>query len=105
MKKKVLVFIEDGTFTYDNRVIRETSTLAENGWEVTVISSKGRDDPFYKKINAKLRAYYYPKPTAEGVFGHIIEHSISLVFGSLLTLWVFIRHGFSVFDTYLQPIP
>jgi len=97
MKKKVLVFIEDGTFTCDNRVIRETSTLIQEGWEVTVISPKGSNDPLYKKISEKLRAYYFPKPTAKGAFGHIIEHLISLMLGSFLTLWVFLRHGFSVF--------
>lgn len=97
MTKKVLIFIEDTTFTYDNRVIRETSTLVQEGWEVTVISQKCPGDPFYRKINGKLRAYFFPKPTAQGAWGHILEHAISLVVGSLLTLWVYIRHGFSVF--------
>ena len=50
MKKKVLVFIEDGTFTCDIRVIRETSRLSiQEGWEVTVISPRGSNDPLYKK--------------------------------------------------------
>jgi hypothetical protein len=34
--KRVLVFVEDGTFTYDNRVIRETSALIKEGWEVVL---------------------------------------------------------------------
>ncbi len=97
MTKRVLVFIEDGSFTYDNRVIRETSALIQEGWEVIVISPKGPGDPFYRLINEKLRAYFYPKPTAQGAWGHILEHSMSLVFGGLLTLWVYVRHGFSVF--------
>jgi glycosyltransferase involved in cell wall biosynthesis len=97
MRKRVLVFIEDGTFTYDNRVIRETSALIKEGWEVVVISQKGPSDPFYRRINEKLWAYFFPKPTAEGVLGHVFEHSISLVVGSLLTLCVYLRHRFSVF--------
>jgi glycosyltransferase involved in cell wall biosynthesis len=95
--KKALFFIEDGSFTYDNRVIRETSALIDAGWSVTVISPKYRKDPFYKYINEHLRAYYYPKPNAESTIGHILEHTISLLFGTLLTFWVFIRHNFKVF--------
>jgi glycosyltransferase involved in cell wall biosynthesis len=97
MKRKALIFIEDGSFTYDNRVIREATALVAAGWDITVISQKYRLDPFYKEINASLRAYYYPKPTAESAIGHIVEHSISLFWGTLLTFWVFVYHGFKVF--------
>ena len=38
MKRKTLIFIEDGSFTYDNRVIRETKALLQAGWDVTVVS-------------------------------------------------------------------
>ena len=96
-KKQVLVFIEDGSFTYDNRIIRETNALVADGWKVIVISPKYPDDPLYKKLGPRLHAYYYPKPTAESAFGHVLEHSLSLLFGTILTFWVAIRHGFRVF--------
>ncbi len=98
MRKKALIFIEDGSFSYDNRVIRETKALLDDGWEITVISPKYPEDPFYKKINENLRAYYYPKPNAVSAFGHLFEHSISLLLGSVLTCWVKFRHGFQVFQ-------
>jgi len=97
MDKKVLIFIEDGSFTYDNRVIRESHALVASGWDVTVISPKYPDDPFYKKVNNNLRAYYYPKPNVKSYLAHFVEHGISLFFGSLLTIWVAIAHGFSIF--------
>ena len=97
MKRKALIFIEDGSFTFDHRVISETKALVAAGWEVTVISQKYRCDPFYREMSSQLRAYYYPKPTAESIFGHLVEHGISLFCGTVLTLWVAIRHGFSVF--------
>jgi glycosyltransferase involved in cell wall biosynthesis len=96
MKTKALIFIEDGSFTYDNRVIREANALVAGGWEVTVISPRYRGDPFRKTISRHLRAYYYPKPNAQGAAGHVIEHGISLIMGFLLTFWVWLRHGFSV---------
>ncbi len=97
MRRKTLIFIEDGSFTYDNRVISETKALVKAGWDVTVISPKYPCDPLYRKLGSRLRAYHYPKPTAESVLGHLIEHSLSLLWGTALTLWVSLRHGFSVF--------
>jgi glycosyltransferase involved in cell wall biosynthesis len=97
MKKKVLIFIEDGTFTYDNRVIQETNALLNAGWAVTVISEKSNEDPYYRKVNENLHTYFFPKPTARGTLGHILEHSISIVLGSLLSFWIYLRHGFSIF--------
>ena len=97
MKKKVLIFIEDGSFTYDNRVIREAQALIDDDWDVTVISPKYPDDPLYLKMGKNLRSYHYPKPHANSILGHFKEFFVSLLLGSLLTFWVFLRHGFSVF--------
>jgi glycosyltransferase involved in cell wall biosynthesis len=99
VRRSLLIFIEDGSFTYDSRVIRESRTLAANGWDVTVICPKYAEDPFYKRIDARLRVYYFPKPNYASALGHLVEHGISLVLGSLLTLWVFLRHGFAVFHS------
>ena len=97
MKKNALIFIEDGSFTYDNRVIREATALVQANWNVTVICPKYPDDPFRKIISRRLRVYYYPKPNAETLPGHLFEHLVSLVFGSALTFVVAMRHGFSIF--------
>ena len=96
-RKKVLLFIEDGSFTFDNRVIREVNALESDNWDVTVISPKYSDDPFFKKLNERVRAYYSPKPTTKSPLGHIFEHVISLLLGSVLTLWVNIRYRITVF--------
>ena len=97
MIRKAIIFIEDGSFTYDNRVKREASALVENGWDVTVISPNFPGDPFYRRVSDQLRSYHYPKPQAESAIGHIVEHSVSLLMGNLLTAWVALRHGFTVF--------
>jgi glycosyltransferase involved in cell wall biosynthesis len=97
MNKRALIFIEDGSFSYDNRVKREASALVDDGWDVTVISPKYPDDAFYKVHGPRLRAYHYPKPHAESALGHIVEHSISLALGAAFTGWVSARHGFTVF--------
>jgi glycosyltransferase involved in cell wall biosynthesis len=97
VKKSALIFIEDGSFTYDNRVIREADALSKAGWKVIVISPKYPGDFFYKKINNDLFIYHYPKLSFKSLWSHAIEGLFTLFFGSLLTLFVYLRHGFSVF--------
>lgn len=96
MKKRVLFLIEDGSFSFDNRVIRETSALMEDGWDVTVICAKNANDPFYRREDEHLRIYFYPKPEAVSLLGHLFEHTISILAVTFLSWLVFLRHGFSV---------
>lgn len=98
MKKKALIFIEDNTFSHDNRVIREATALTDAGWQVTVVCPRYPGDPFYKRISDQLRVYFYPKPNAVSAAGHLFEHAVTLLFGTLLVFWVQIRHGFQVFQ-------
>ena len=97
--KKVILFNENGSYSYDSRVIREADALADAGWDINVISPKRPDDPLFKKIRKNLRVYFYPMPTPESstYIGQFIEHITSLILGSLLTLWILFRHGFSIF--------
>ena len=97
MKKKALIFIEDTSFTFDNRVKQMAAALVDNGWDITVVSQKFHDDPFCRKVSDRLRSYHFPKPTAEGALGHVFEHAYTLIAGTLITAWVALRHGFSVF--------
>ncbi len=97
MRKKTLIFIEDGSYTFDHRVQREAQALVEHGWDVTVVSPRYPEDPFFRKVSENLRCYHYRKPNAVGLLGHGIEHTVSLVLGSAFTAWVAVRHGFSVF--------
>ena len=96
MKRRTLIFIEDNTFSHDNRVIREANALVEAGWDVTVVCPRYSGDPLYRRISNSLRVYFFPKPNAVGAAGHIVEHAITLIFGSMLVLWVQIRHGFQI---------
>ncbi len=95
-KKKVLFLIEDISFTFDNRVIRETQALIDDGWDVTVICPKDPVDPFYRRASEHLRVYFYPKQDACSAIGHIFEHTITILAVTFLSWFVFIRHGFRV---------
>lgn len=96
MRKRALILIEDGSFTYDNRVKHEAQALLIAGWEITVVCPRFKGDPLYKRISSRLRVYFYPKPEANSVVGHLFEHALTLLLGGLLSSWVFLRHGFDV---------
>jgi glycosyltransferase involved in cell wall biosynthesis len=96
MKKKALFLIEDGSFTFDNRVIREANALIGVGWDVTVICPKNRKDPIYRRDGDHLRIYFYPKHEACSALGHILEHGTSILAVTILSWFVFLRHGFRV---------
>jgi len=96
--KRAVIFIEDGSFSYDNRVIREAQALVNAGWDITVICPKDKGDPFYRRVSNRLRVYHYYKPATESIIGHVYETLFSLIFGFGLTFYVHLRHGFSVFQ-------
>ena len=100
MNKSVLIFIEDGPITYDNRVRNHVSILLKNNYDVTVLCPKfSYNNNFFEKINSSYRIYYYPKffTEAESTFHHIIEHLSSLFFGLFFTIYIFLRHPFKIF--------
>ena len=88
-KKKTLIFIEDGSFTFDSRVIREATALIENGWVVIVVSPKLKNDPYYRKVDTNLYLYHYLKPNGRTFMGHIIEHTITLIMGWLYVIYIY----------------
>tara|TARA_B100000989_G_scaffold103280_1_gene75620 strand:- start:15506 stop:16702 length:1197 start_codon:yes stop_codon:yes gene_type:complete len=100
IKKSILIFIEDGPVTYDNRVRNHISTLIKNNYDITVLCPKlSYNKNFFEKVNSNYRVYYYPKlfTEAESIFAHIIEHLSSLFLGFLFTLYIYFKYGFKIF--------
>ena len=96
MKKRTLFLIEDGSFSFDNRVVRETDALIEDGWDVTVICPKDPRDPFYRRDNEHRCVYFFPRPETSSAIGHVFEHSFNILAVTFLAWFVFLRHGFRV---------
>ncbi|MHC4625794.1 MAG: glycosyltransferase family 4 protein [Planctomycetota bacterium] len=108
-KKRVLFLVEDISFTFDNRVIRETQALIEEGWDVTVVCPKDPRDPFYRRVSDRLRVYFYPKKDTCSALGHILEHSITILSTFVLAFYAVIRyrcrviHGCNPMDIFWIP--
>ena len=100
---RVLVFIEDGSFIYDNRVRREVKTLEGAGYQVSVVCPRYPGEPWVEDVGS-TRVYHYWKPSlGAGIFGHACEYACSLFFGGLLTLWVALGRGFDVLQLCNPP--
>src|SRR5262245_35033585 len=100
---RALIFIEDGSFTFDNRVKREVKTLEGAGFEVSVICPRYPGEKFASTAG-RTRVYRYPKISLGGpVLGHVCEYASSLFFGWILALWVAVRHGFDVIQLCNPP--
>ncbi len=101
--KKVLIFIEDGSFLLDNRVQREVQTLTKAGLQVTVICPRYPGENRHDNQDG-VHIYRYRKwAPSEGLLGHACEYASSLLKGGTLSLWVFLRHGFQVFHACNPP--
>lgn len=100
---RVLVFIEDGSFLFDNRVKREVKTLERAGFEVSVVCPRYPGEKWADDVG-QTHVYRYPKLAMGGpVLGHICEYFCSLFFGGLLALWVAVRRGFEVIQLCNPP--
>jgi len=101
--KKVLIFIEDGSYLLDNRVQREVGTLTRAGLQVSVICPRYPGETVHECQDG-VHIYRYRKwAPSEGLVGHLFEYASSLLKGGSLALWVYARHGFHVFHACNPP--
>lgn len=100
---RVLIFIEDGSYTFDNRVRREVGTLERAGYRVSVICPRYPGERFAEKAGSTW-VYRYPKLAFGGsVLRHIAEYASSLLLGGALSVWVALRRGFDAIQLCNPP--
>jgi glycosyltransferase involved in cell wall biosynthesis len=99
----VLFLIEDGSFTYDNRVRREVATLRSVGMGVIVICPKYPGERWCEIVDG-VYIYRYVRPSfGSGFRAHVIEYVISLICQTVLAAWVAMRHGFDAIHAANPP--
>ena len=95
--RRVAIFIEDGSYSIDNRVQRESRTLQAAGYRVVVISKRIKGDRWRRCWDDGVVSYHYPAFEAAGTAGQLIEHGLTLVVGAIFTFYAFLRHRFEIF--------
>lgn len=103
MSNRILMLIENASFPRDNRVRPEAYTLKNKGYEVTVICPRGQDRKAYEIVNG-VHVYRYPSPPeGEGLPGFLVEYSYAMICTFVLSLYVWVRHGFDVIHSHNPP--
>jgi glycosyltransferase involved in cell wall biosynthesis/peptidoglycan/xylan/chitin deacetylase (PgdA/CDA1 family) len=100
---RVLMLLENNPYLHDIRVIAEASALTQAGYHVTVIAPAAPDRRWHEVVDG-VATYSYPAPPAlNGVLGFVCEYGYSMVASFMLSMVVFLRHGFDVVHAHNPP--
>jgi glycosyltransferase involved in cell wall biosynthesis len=103
---KVLIIVQNLPLPFDRRVWLEAKTLKEAGYEVAIISPKGKHGKFqenYIELEA-IHLYRYPAPPeANGLLGYVIEFVYCWFMTAVLSLKVLQQHGFNIIHACNPP--
>lgn len=113
MKKKVLIIVENLPVPFDSRVWKEASSLCQNGYEVTVLSPRGKGYSQGHEVMDGVHIYRHPMPKeGNSPLGYVYEYACALIWEFFYVWWIYFRHGFHVIqgcnppdDIFLVALP
>jgi glycosyltransferase involved in cell wall biosynthesis len=101
----VLLLIENETFPWDRRMRHFATALQQAGYRVSVICPK--DDDFGRdsfEAFQGVRVYRYPLICqARGGLGYLIEYSWAFLCTTLLSVYLWVRHGVDIIHSANPP--
>lgn len=101
--RRVLMLLENNPYPFDARVRPHAEALAAAGYQVTVISPRGQGQSKRETING-VDIYRFPMMVAgTKAISYLMEFFSATLMISLLTLWVWARHGLDVLHIYTPP--
>lgn len=97
IKRKILIIVENLPVPFDTRVWQEATTLAENGYEVSVICPKGKGYTEEREDLEGVHIYRHDLPEeGNGAIGYAREYSAALREERRLAELAYKEHGFDV---------
>ena len=102
--RRVLILVENLPSPFDRRVWQEATTLAANGYAVSIICPTGKGyEARYEEIEG-IHLYRYRLPLeAEGAKGYLVEYSVALFQTLRLALKVRRKHGVDIIHACNPP--
>jgi glycosyltransferase involved in cell wall biosynthesis len=100
---KILIIVENLPVPFDRRVWLEANTLTEEGYKVSVISPRGKNDPKYEVLNGiSLYRYSMPPPT-KGFLSYFWEFTYCWLMTFFLSVKILFKEGFDVIHACNPP--
>jgi glycosyltransferase involved in cell wall biosynthesis len=97
MKKKILIIVENLPVPFDTRVWKEACALQEAGYQVAVISPRGKGYTKNYEVLEGVHVYRHPvPPEGNSAFGYVREYALALFWEFVYAWWVFFARGFHV---------
>jgi glycosyltransferase involved in cell wall biosynthesis len=96
-KKKILIIVENLPVPFDGRVWKEAQALHQHGYDVSVLSPRGKGFQKIHEILEGVHIFRHPM-VSEGntPLGYIVEYSVALFWQVLFAWWIFMVRGFHV---------
>ncbi len=97
MKKKILIIVENLPVPFDGRVWKEACALRDGGYQVTVLSPRGKGSAQNHEVLEGVHIYRHPMPKEGNTpFGYLWEYGWAIFWEFLYTWWIFLTRGFQV---------
>jgi glycosyltransferase involved in cell wall biosynthesis len=103
---KVLIIVQNLPVPFDRRVWLEANTLKDSGYEVSVISPKGKEGKFqsgHEVINGIHIYRYRVPPEAKSTVDYFYEFVYCWIATALLSLKIWFSRGFNVIQACNPP--
>jgi glycosyltransferase involved in cell wall biosynthesis len=95
--KKILIIVENLPVPFDTRVWKEALALREAGYQVAVISPRGKGYTKKYELLEGVHIYRHPAPPeGNSAFGYVREYALALFWEFVYAWWVFFVLGFHV---------
>ena len=113
MRRKILIIVENLPVPFDRRVWKEACSLHQNGYDVTVLSPRGKGYAQRHEVIDGVHIYRHPMPKeGSSPFGYLREYSCTLFWEFVYAWWIYFCRGFHVIqgcnppdDIFLVALP
>lgn len=113
MAKKILIIVENLPVPFDSRVWKEARALRQHGYEVSVLSPRGKNYRRTHEILDGVHIYRHPMPKEGNTpLGYIGEYACALFWQFLFSWWIYLTRGFHLIqgcnppdDIFLVALP
>jgi hypothetical protein len=97
VKKKILIIVENLPVPFESRAWKEACALRAGGYEVIVLSPRGKGYARNHEVLEGVHIFRHPMPEeGNSPRGYLWEYGCALFWEFLYTWWIFLARGFQV---------